>query len=137
MRAEEIEEILDNFEEVCDLDTPMKFRPLMAEFMGKLRRRISTGMDCEYVLTDGAGFTPTTLPRFDVTPCCSSDRCLVTEFSIAVIESLDAFSEYKWALRTTIRTRMYVSGAQHTAWILDRIRVLRPLRVPRKAVARR
>lgn len=79
--------------------------------------------------------------------CCSSDRCLVTEFSIAVIESLDAFSEYKWALRTTIRTRMYGSGAQHTAWILDRIRVLRPLRVPtfparmriipRKAVARR
>jgi hypothetical protein len=67
VRSEEIEEILENFEEVCDLDTPLKFRPFMAEFMGKLRRRLSAGMDSEYVLTDDAGFTPTTLPRFDVT----------------------------------------------------------------------
>ena len=67
VRAEEIEEILDNFEEVCDLDTPPKFRPLMAEFMRKLRRRLSDSMECEYVLTDDAGFTPTTLLRFDVT----------------------------------------------------------------------
>jgi hypothetical protein len=67
VRSEEIEEILENFEEVCDLDTPMKFRPLMAEFMGKLRRRLSAGMDSEYVLTDDAGFTPTTLPSLDVT----------------------------------------------------------------------
>jgi hypothetical protein len=62
--------------------------------------------------------------------CCSSDRCLVTEFSIAVIESLDAFSDDKWALRTTIHTKMYGSGVQHTAWVIDRIRVLRRLRVP-------
>ena len=54
--------------------------------------------------------------------CYSSDCCFVTEFSIVVIESLDAFSEYKWSLRTTIRTRMYVSGAQHTAWVIDRKR---------------
>ena len=67
VRSEEIEEILENFEEVCDLDTPLNFRPLMAEFMGKLRRRLSAGMDCEYVLTDDAGFTPTTLPILDVT----------------------------------------------------------------------
>jgi hypothetical protein len=35
--------------------------------MGKLRRRLSDSMDCEYVLTDDAGFTPMTLPRLDVT----------------------------------------------------------------------
>ena len=67
VRSEEIEEILENFEEVCDVDTPLKFRPLMAKFMGKLRLRLSAGMDCEYVLTDDAGFTPTTLPSHDVT----------------------------------------------------------------------
>ena len=67
VRAAEIEEILEEFEEVCDLDTPMKFRPLMAKFMGKLRQRLSDSMECEYVLTDDAGLTPTTLPRLDVT----------------------------------------------------------------------
>ncbi len=39
VRSEQMEETLENFEEVCDLDTPLQFRPLMAEFMGKLRRR--------------------------------------------------------------------------------------------------
>ncbi len=58
VRSEAMEETLKNFEEVCDLDTPLKFRPLMAEIMGKLRRRLSDSMECEYVLTDDAGFTP-------------------------------------------------------------------------------
>ena len=43
------------------------------------------------------------------------------EFSTAVIESLDAFSDYKWILRSTIKTRMHGSSAQHTAWVIDRI----------------
>jgi hypothetical protein len=65
----------------------------------------------------------------------SCDRCLLTEFSIAVIESLDAFSDDKWVLRSTIQTRMYGSNAQHTAWVIDRIRL--PRIIPKKAVARR
>lgn len=51
------------------------------------------------------------------------------EFSIAVIESLDTFSDHKWILRSTIHTRMYGSSAQHTAWIIDRIRGHRPTRM--------
>jgi hypothetical protein len=51
------------------------------------------------------------------------------EFSIAVIESLDAFSDYKWVLRSKIQTRMYGSSAQHTAWVIDRIRGHSPTRM--------
>lgn len=51
------------------------------------------------------------------------------EFSIAVIESLDAFSDHKWVLRSTIPTRMYGSSAQHTAWVIDRIKRHRPIRM--------
>ena len=51
------------------------------------------------------------------------------EFSTAVIESLDAFSDYKWILRSTIQTRMYGSSAQHTAWVIERIRGHRPTRM--------
>ena len=51
------------------------------------------------------------------------------EFSIAVIESLDTFSDHKWILRSTIHTRMYGSSAQHTAWVIDRIRGHRSIRM--------
>ena len=61
--------------------------------------------------------------------CCTCDYCLVTELSIAVIESLNAFSDDKWVLRSTVKTRMYGSSAQHTAWVIDRIWVARPLRM--------
>ena len=61
--------------------------------------------------------------------CCTCDYCLVTELSIAVIESLNAFSDDKWVLRSTVKTRMYGSSAQHTAWVIDRIWVPRPLRM--------
>ncbi len=76
MRSEAMEKALENFEEVCDLDTPLKFRPLMAEFMRKLRQRLSDSMECEYVLTDDDGSTPVTLPRLDVSfpvKCCRTD----------------------------------------------------------------
>ncbi len=39
---------LESFEEAGDEDTPLKFRPLMAEFVGKLRQSLSDGM--EYVV---------------------------------------------------------------------------------------
>ncbi len=43
VRSEAIEKARENFEEACDEDTPLKFRPLrlMAEFMGKLRQSLS------------------------------------------------------------------------------------------------
>jgi hypothetical protein len=53
-----MEKALDNFEEACDEDTPLKFCPLMAEFNGKLRQRLSDGMEYEYVFTDDDGSTP-------------------------------------------------------------------------------
>jgi hypothetical protein len=56
-------------------------------------------------------------------------ECILTEFSIAVIESLDAFSDDRWVLRTAVRTRMYGSAAQHTAWVIDRTRAARPFRM--------
>jgi hypothetical protein len=60
VRSEAMEKALDNFEEACDEDTPLNFRPLMAEFimMGKLRQSLSDSMECEYVLTDDDGSTP-------------------------------------------------------------------------------
>jgi hypothetical protein len=58
MRSKAMEKALENFEEACDEDTPLKVRPLMVEFMGKLRQSLYDGMDCEYVLTDDDGTTP-------------------------------------------------------------------------------
>ncbi len=58
VRLEATEKALNNFEEACDLDTPLKVRPLMAEFMGKPRQSLSDSMECEYVLTDDDGSTP-------------------------------------------------------------------------------
>jgi hypothetical protein len=53
-----MEKAPENFEDACDDDTPLKFRPLMAEFMGKLRQSLSDSMEYEYVLTDDDGSTP-------------------------------------------------------------------------------
>ena len=60
VRSEAIEKAREKFEEACDEDTPLKFRPLrlMAEFMGKLRQSLSDSMECEYVLTNDDGSTP-------------------------------------------------------------------------------
>ncbi len=58
VRWEAMEKALENFEEACDEDTPLKFRPLMAKFMGKLCQSISYSMECEYVLTYDYGSTP-------------------------------------------------------------------------------
>jgi hypothetical protein len=56
VRSEAMEKALENFEGACDLDTPLKFRPLM--FTGKLCQSLSDSMECEYVLTDDDGSTP-------------------------------------------------------------------------------
>jgi hypothetical protein len=40
VRLKTMEKALENFEEARDEDTALKFRPLMAEFMGKLRRSL-------------------------------------------------------------------------------------------------
>ncbi len=58
VRSEAMEKALENFEKACDENNPLKFRPLMAEFMGKLRQSLSDGMEYEYVLTDDDGSTP-------------------------------------------------------------------------------
>ena len=52
------DEAPENFEEACDEKTPLKFHPLMAEFMGKLHQSLSDGMEYEYVLTNDDGSTP-------------------------------------------------------------------------------
>jgi hypothetical protein len=61
VRLKAMNKALENIEEACDEDILLKFRPLMAEFMGKLRQSLSTlsdGMECEYVLTNDDGSTP-------------------------------------------------------------------------------
>jgi hypothetical protein len=72
VRSKSIEKALENFEEACDEDTPLKFRPLMAELMGKLRRSLYDGMECEYVLTDDDG---STLRHPEAGPELSQWRC--------------------------------------------------------------
>ncbi len=38
-----------------DEDTPLKFRPLMAKFVGKLRLGMANSLECEFLLTDADG----------------------------------------------------------------------------------
>ena len=45
VRSEAMEKALENFEEACDMDTSLKFRPLMAEFMGIFRQSLSDSME--------------------------------------------------------------------------------------------
>jgi hypothetical protein len=47
-----MEKAHENFDEACDEDIPLKFRPVMAEFMAKLRRSLYDVMECEYVLSE-------------------------------------------------------------------------------------
>ena len=44
----------------------------------------------------------------------------LTAFCMAVIESLQEFSDDTWALQDTVLTRMYGSSGSHTAWVLCR-----------------
>jgi hypothetical protein len=52
VRPKAMEKALENFEEACDEDTLLKLRPLMAEFVGKLRWSLSDSMESKYILTD-------------------------------------------------------------------------------------
>ena len=52
-----MDEALENFQDACDEDTPLNFCPLMAEFMGKLRRSLADSMESEFLLIDVGGTT--------------------------------------------------------------------------------
>ena len=56
-----MDEALEEYEEACDDDTPLKFRPLMFEAIKKLRKSLAYRMDCEFLPTnvdDGASRNP-------------------------------------------------------------------------------
>jgi hypothetical protein len=68
VRSKAIVKALENFEEACDSDedTPLKFRPLMAEFM--VRRSLYNSKECEYALTESIPMMTVLLPGIPSRP---------------------------------------------------------------------